>query len=289
MTALLLALAASAVYGSADFLGGLATRRASMLAVVALSQLAGLLALLPMVAMMGGSPDPISLQWGAAAGIVGGAGVALLYRALAGGSMSIAAPIAAVAGIAVPVLVGLALGDRPGLAPLIGVVLAAGAIVLISRPPPVPIPHAATSQSAVTPRHREPVAMALGAGLAIGFFYVCLQRSSGRAGLWPLVASRTVSVAVFFLLAAATGKTLRLPAGVRILVLAGGVADVVANALYLLAVRRGMLSVIATLSSLYPAATVLLARVVLRERLGAVQWVGLGIAAVAVVLIASGG
>ena len=107
--------------------------------------------------------------------------------------------------------------------------------------------------------------------------------------MWPLVASRSVSVIAFGLVAVATGRTLRLPSGTRGLVLAGGVADVVANALYLLAVRRGTLSVVATLASLYPAATVVLARLVLKERMAVVQWAGLGIAGGAIVLIASGG
>jgi drug/metabolite transporter (DMT)-like permease len=133
------------------------------------------------------------------------------------------------------------------------------------------------------------VGTALASGVAIGFFFLALAQTGPGAGMWPLVASRLVSVTLFGAVAIAGGRSLRMPARVAALVVVAGVVDMFANALYLLAARQGPLSIVVTLSSLYPASTVLLARVVLRERLSPWQITGVGCALVAVVLIVSGG
>ena len=286
--AVLLALAASAVYGSADFLGGLATRREKPLPVVGLSQLAGLVALVLFLPLVVGDASAADLEWGVAAGAFGSVGIGLLYSALSLGKMSVVAPITAVAGIVVPVAVGLALGEQPGTASMVGVALACASIALISRGSSEAA--APSPEGALAPPPGRlgtgPVGRALGAGLAIGGFYVCLQRTGPGAGLWPLIAARSFAVCAVGGITVASGRRLVISRDARALTIGAGLCDVLANVLYLLAVRRGLLSVVATLSSLYPASTVILARFVLGERLRLVQAAGLALATVAVVLIA---
>jgi drug/metabolite transporter (DMT)-like permease len=275
---LLVALASSLVYGSADFLGGLATRRSPVLPVVAVSQAAGLVVLALAMPLIPAHATHGDLAWGAAAGLTGGIGVALLYHALAIGPMSVVAPVTAVCSIAVPVLFGLGLGERPGARALGGVLLAAFAIVLISREPPK---EGAAPGSGIS----RGVWIALVSGVIIGLFYVCLSRTRTQAGLWPLLMARAVSVTLF-VGAGIVGRKALLPTRAAIpLVLGSGVLDMLANVLYLVAVRGGMLSIVSTLASLYPAATVVLAALVLRERLRGQQLAGLACALIAVVLI----
>ena len=272
-------MAASVVYGAADFLGGLASRRSTTLAVAGVSQIVGLMLLMIAAPLLSGAhAAPAALAWGAAAGVGGGLGIALLYRALASGRMSVVAPVTAVCAITVPVLAGMMLGERLPFIVLAGVVLAMGAIVLISQEGPARLTSGTRIDRSLLP--------ALFAGVAIGAFYVCLERAGADAGLWPLLAARSVSVTGFAGAVLLTKRSFRLAAGTERIVVATGVLDVLANALYVMAVREGMLSVVATLSSLYPAATVVLAYLVLGERLRWVQGVGLGVALVAVVMIA---
>ena len=220
-------------------------------------------------------------MWGAAAGITGGIGVALLYRALAIGSMAIIAPITAVCAVIVPVAAALAFGERPGTAALAGIALAIFAIVLVSRPKRTVAPLRLSGGIADT----RGAGTALASGIAIGLFFITLAQASADAGLWPLVAARAASSALFVLLALAARRSMRMPRSVVTIAVAGGLLDMLANVLYLLATRFGLLSMVVTLSSLYPASTVLLARVVLGERLSRVQTIGIVCALAAVVLI----
>ncbi len=277
--AVLLALASAATYGAADFLGGLSSRRAPAVAVTLVSQAAGLVVLLCAVAVLGGSPTRADLAWGAASGLAGGVGLLLLYRGLAGGTMSVVAPITAVCAAAVPVGAGLAMGERPSALALTGVVVALLAIVLVSR----------EEAPAGAPRGPGTAAVrtALLAGVAFGLFFVLLERTGDEAGLWPLVTARGGSIALLAAIGQVAGEPLRVPRAALGGVLAAGILDMTANVLYLLAVREGLLSLVAVLSSLYPASTVLLATVVLRERLHPVQRTGLAAAAAAVALIAA--
>ena len=274
-----LALASAMLYGAADFLGGLASRRTGAIAIVVVSQFAGLIALLLMLPLLPPSaPTSNDLIWGAAAGITGGIGVALLYHALAIGSMAIVAPVTAVCAVVVPVAAAVALGERPGTAATAGIGLAIVAIVLVSRQKD---PHAAASK----PKDGSAIATALASGVAIGLFFLALAQSGPEAGLWPLVAARSVSFALFGAVALITRTPLTMAARVAAIAVAGGVLDMLANLLYLLASRQGELSIVVTLASLYPASTVLLARVVLAERLSSSQTAGVGCALVAVILI----
>jgi drug/metabolite transporter (DMT)-like permease len=278
----LLALASAACYGAADFLGGLTSKRANTLAIVVLSQLAGLVLLLVALPLLPpSSPGRMDYVWGAVAGLTGGAGVALLYRALAIGVMAVVAPTTAVCAVIIPVLVAVGSGERPSLTTVGGIVLAIVAIALVSQSEhPEPALHeqrAGSSTSAFT--------LALLSGIAIGFFFVALAHTAAEAGLWPLVVARGVSVSLFAIMALLASQSLRLWGSTLGIVIAGGSLDMIANLLYMIATRSGPLSVVVTLASLYPASTVLLARVVLHERLSRRQWVGIACAMVAVMAI----
>jgi drug/metabolite transporter (DMT)-like permease len=275
-----LAVLASISYGAADFLGGLATKRGSTIfATVVCSQSVGLvLVLLALPFLPAASPTNADLAWGAASGLAGGIGLALLYRGLAVGVMSVVAPVTAVCAVIIPVAVGVAFGERPAGLAVVGIALAVAAIVLISRSGEVEGGSRATTG----------LATAVASGIAIGIFLVCLERTGPAAGLWPLVPARVVSVS-FFAIGGLLARQKLLPRRESwTIVVAGGTLDMLANILYLLAVRQGPLSIVATLTSLYPASTILLARIVLRERLRLVQQAGVACAVLAIVLIVSG-
>ena len=277
-----LALLSAACYGAADFLGGITAKRAHTVAVVVVSQLTGLLLLLVMLPFLPqAAPIRADFAWGALAGATGGAGVALLYRALAIGVMSAVAPTTAVCAVVIPVVVSIALGERQPATTIAGIALAIAAIVLVSQ--------SRQEESSVRgeagERRTRSLFYAVLSGVAIGFFFVALAQTRDQAGLWPLVAARTASVALFALIAYVASQSLRIPMAILGIVAAGGALDMLANLLYLLASRSGPLSVVVTLASLYPASTVLLAWLVLHERLSARQWVGVACALVAVIMI----
>ena len=284
--AYLLALGSALLYGAGDFTGGLASRRAGTLPVVFLSQLSGLLALVLLLPVLPhASPLRADLLWGACAGLTGGIGVALLYRALAIGIMAVVAPTTAVCAVAIPVLVSVLLGERPVPLAVAGITLGIASIVLVSRQQP-----AAPALGEPASRGRPSgIGTALASGIAIGFFFLSLAQTRSEAGMWPLLVSRSVSVSLFGILVMTRGQSLRIPARIMALAVVCGVIDMLANALYLLAAQQGPLSLVVTLSSLYPASTVLLARIVLNERLNPWQLSGVGCALAAVVLIVSGG
>lgn len=232
------------------------------------------------------APRGVDFAWGAAAGFVGGGGLALFYRALGRDAMSVIAPVTAVMATAVPVTVGLAFGERPGTGPLFGVALAAISIALVGAAIAPPTDGARPRLRGAIPLRA--LAEALVAGICFGLFYVLIRRASPQAGIWPLAAARGASVPVYAAVAIVTGRSLRPPRAALPAILGAGALDMVANILYLLAAHRGMLSIVATLASLYPATTLVLARVVLHERLTRLQAAGLVLAAGSVVLISAG-
>ncbi|MGY1634681.1 EamA family transporter [Geodermatophilus sp. SYSU D01186] len=275
--AVLLALASAVVYGMADFCGGLASRRATAFAVVALSQAAGLLGLLLLMPWLGGDPTTADLVWGATAGVAGAAGLVLFYRALAGGVMSVVAPVTAVSAAAIPVVVGVGFGEQLAWWAVVGIGLALVAVVLVA---------AEDGLSSLRSARAATVVPALAAGAGFGLFFVLLDRTREAAELSPLVGARLVSVSLVVVLALGAGQSLRVPRAVVPLVLLGGIGDMAANALFLLATQQGQLAITGVLASLYPVSTVVLAQVVLRERLVGTQVAGLAAAGAAVVLIA---
>jgi drug/metabolite transporter (DMT)-like permease len=278
----LLALLSAAVYGAADFLGGLAARTAQTSIVIVVSGVAGLMLLIALAPLMpGGTPSSRDILFGVIAGLGGAGGIGFLYRALAIGRMAVVAPTTALCAVAIPAVTGIVLGERPSPLTLAGIALALVAIVLVSqtRAAGSPVPES---------RHRQALVLAFLSGVSIGFFYLALAETSPEAGLWPLVTTRGTSATLFLIVALAGRQSWRMAPPVLRTVIACGVLDMAANALYLVASRQGPLSVIVTLSSLYPASTVILARVVLGERLSTLQIAGVLCALVAVVLIVGG-
>jgi uncharacterized membrane protein len=286
---LILALMAAAAYGASDFLGGLASRRAPTIAVIVVSQGLALLSITIGAPLLGGAASSVDLLWGGVAGLAYAAGLFLLYRGLASGQMSVVAAVTGVCTISLPVLFGLLVGEEPGVWALVGIGLATVSILLVSGGAGQATTDAtviATSGVGPSP-NRSVIGTAIVAGLAFGCFFIALSRTRPEAGLWPLLATRAVTMCSYLAIAAWTRQSLRLdPASLR-LALCAGALDIGANTLYLLSVRGGLLSLAATLTSMYPATTVLLASVVLRERLPRRQAIGLSCAAAAVLLIAT--
>ena len=265
------------MYGGADFLGGLATRRDAWLRVTIYAELVGLVPLAVVTPLVWPhAPTLVSLTWGAGAGLVGAAGIALLYRGLGMGAMSVVAPITAVCATVIPVVAGLGLGEHPSGRAFIGIVIAVLAIILVSQGA-----HGATQHA------RSGVGLALASGVSIGGFLILIARAHGN-GLWPLLVSRLVATAVLIVVALLQRGTLIPPRAIRRTVVWCGCFDAAATVFYALAVHPGALGIVATLISLYPAGTIVLARVVLHERLRRRQAVGLAFAAGAVVLITGG-
>ena len=278
--AVLLALFGALVYGAADFAGGLATRRAAAVAVVFCGQAAGALLLVALLVLVPGRFDPPSIAWGAGAGLSGAFALLLFYRALATGSMTVVAPLTAVTAAVVPVVGGVALGEQPSALALVGVLLAIAAILLISA-------EGGHLPTAAMLRGRG-VAGALLAGAGFGLLFVLLSRAAPDSGFWALAGTRVASLALLAVVALVSRRSL-LPRGAApLLVIVSGVGDMAANLLFLLASRFGLLSIVGVLVSMYPAGTVLLALVVLRERLHALQVAGLAVAGAGVALIALG-
>lgn len=279
--AALLALTAAAAYGAGDFLGGVASRRAPATAVVLWSHLIGLVALVALAPLVGGEPTTTALAYGAGAGIVGGGGVALFYQAMSMGSMSVVAPITALFSAVVPVLAGVGTGERPQLGAVVGIAVALVAITLVSREP------SGTGTGVRRDRHQvRALLLALAAGFGFGLFFVLLNAAGDDVGIWPLVGARTASVTLFAVLATVGLTSGVPPRGAARAAIGAGLLDVTANVCYVVALTHGLMSVVAVLTSLYPAGTVLLARYVLGERMTPVQQVGLSFAGVAAVLIA---
>lgn len=282
--AILFGLLASVTYGAADFLGGVVSRRNTTLTVVLISQLGGTLLLLAALPFFLDYPyRGADVAWGAAAGLTGAAGVTLLYRGLASGRMSVVAPITGTVAAAIPVVVGLASGERPSALQLTGVVAAIAAVALVSSGA-----DATAGEKAGAHSTGSGVPEGLGAGICFGLFFVLLENAGDGSGLWPLVGARASSLTAISIAAVIVRTKLRPAPGTRTGIIGAGVLDVTANLFYLLATRRGLLAIAAALTSMYPATTIVLARVVDKERLQRLQVVGFLCAAAGVVLITLG-
>lgn len=274
------ALTSSLCWGLADFVGGLQSRRLPVLVVLLVSQGAALAAAAVVALLSGDALPPAGrIALGMGAGVAGVLALACFYRALAIGTMSIVAPIAAT-GAVVPVVVGMATGDRPGGAQIAGMALAMAGVVLASREIHDDAEKAANARLAIL--------LALVTALGFGLFFVGMSRAADGGVLWALVTARVASVSCVGLLAAGTRPSF---AGVRPALgplIAIGLLDGAANGLYAFATTEGLLSVVAVLGSLYPVITILLARVVLGERVRRIQELGIAGAVVGVALIAAG-
>lgn len=285
--AVVLALISSVLWGVGDFVGGLASRRATALQVLMITTPAGWLLVLPVAFLIGGDVVGSAVP-GLVAGVFGSVGILLLYAALTIGPMGVLSPVSAVLGAAIPVIVGLARGERPEWPAYVGMALAVVAIVTVGLEPQAPTDDARHQRVS-----RRGLLLAIGAGVGIGLFFAAVSFAPDDAGVWPIVWSRGMSIVVIGSIALAMFLRRRervvpeLPQVVWLAVLAGAL-DVAANAFYVLALPLGLLSIVAVLGSLYPAATVLLARFVLAERLRPLQKVGMATALLASALLALG-
>jgi len=271
-----LAVCCALAYGMSDFLAGLASRRASSYAVAVLAQCAALVVGLVCATLILPAPHitVAALAWGAASGLGSGLGTLFLYRGLGSGRMSVVAPLSAVTAAGIPVIVGLSLGERPPVLALVGIALGLPAIMLISRG------HDSGGAG------KGGVLDGLLAGAGFGLLFVALGQVPPGSGLWPTAAGQVVALVALLVAAVVTRTRVRVPARALGGVAAAGALGAAAAALYLLAAQRTLLSIVAVVSSLYPALTVLAATIVLRERIGRGQAVGLAAAAAAVTLIA---
>ena len=278
MTAVvLLSLCSAIAYGLSDFIGGVLSRRASAWAVAAASQAAAMIVAVAMVAANPIEAPGKSLMWGAIGGIGASAGNVLIYRGLGSGRMSVVAPVSALASAALPVLVGLLTGERPGMQRLIGVALALPAVWLVSG-----------GGSGLRNVRLADVAIGAAAGLGFGLQFSALGQIPSTAGWTPLALSQVVSVGGIVLTAIALSASwVPRDRHSRLGAVAGVLAGI-ATITFQLATQAGMLTIAGVLASLYPAATVMLAAFVLRERIQPAQGVGLALAVAAVLLIAAG-
>jgi drug/metabolite transporter (DMT)-like permease len=278
-----LGLGSGLCWGTADFFGGIQSRRLPALSVVVWSQAAGAVALAVALAVQGRPPTLSGFAWGVAAGAGSGFALLLFYRGLAEGAMSVVAPVAA-CGAVVPVLVAPLRGERPGALAVLGIVAAVAGVVLVSRSPD-PRQHPGSQPTRV-------LALALGAALGFGLFFVFVDAGTATAGaspLWVVAGARASSLLVLVAIALAGRRAEAAWPGRRIVPVAlVGIADTSANLLFALAATGGNLAVVGVLGSLYPVATVVLARWLLRERLSAGQNAGVVLALTGVGLLAAG-
>ncbi|MDW7730873.1 MAG: DMT family transporter [Methanolobus sp.] len=275
LSAVILGLVAAICWGAGDFSGGVATKRNEVLTVAIISQLFGVILLAFSAITIGEAiPSGQDILWGALAGISGGIGLLALYHALSVHKMGAVAPVAAVTSAIVPVFFGIALEGLPATSQLIGFAFAFTGVWLISR------------EEHGTKLNTGNLKLPLIAGLGFGFFMIFIDRIQEDAILWPLVGARLASLTMFFLAALYFRRTEVPPARYLPLIALAGILDTGGNLFYALAAQAGRLDIAAVLTSLYPAVTVLLAWILLKERLAQRQWLGVLFVLVAVVFIA---
>jgi drug/metabolite transporter (DMT)-like permease len=274
--AIVFALLSAAAYGVSDFLGGIFSKKASPWQVAVVAQMSSTTFNALAALVIGGSPEASDWRWGALAGLSAGTGAVFLYRGLAGARMGVVAPLSAVGCALVPVVVGLATGDRPSTLAVIGIICAFPAMYLISL---------VVDED---PSHRGGVIDGILAGLGFGLLFVFIGQMSDGAGLMPLALAQAFAVLGVIALAV----TLRQPFVPRTRepwrAVVMGPLGATATGAFLYATHHGLLSVVSVIAALYPAGTVLLATLLLRERIHAWQGVGLAFAVAAVTLVAVG-
>ena len=279
--AILLALVSALAYGVSDFVGGILARRVSAWSVAVVANASATVCTALVALAVPGDPAGRDFAWGALAGVATGAGTGFLYRGFAAGRMGVVAPVSAVRAANVPVLAGFVAGERVAHPEWVGITHALPGIWLVAS---VPEEHRTESRAGLA----EGLVDGLLAGLGFGVLFAALGQIPDSAGLWPLTLSQAVSVPAVVLLAVAL-RSAWVPRGkpVRWAVLAGPLGAL-ATWSFLASTQLGYLTISGVLTSLYPATTVLLAAVVLHERVHRAQGVGLGLCAVAVALVAAG-
>jgi drug/metabolite transporter (DMT)-like permease len=275
---LLLGLVVAAAFGSGDFLGGLASRRASTLAVLVIVQLCALGGAVLVVAVAGGDPTGTDLGLGALAGGLNVIALGCLYRGLAIGQIGAVAPVAAVVAAMIPVGWGLATGERPSALALVGVALAIVAGGLLGR----------DRDERLSPRSSQALLLAIGAGIGFGLSFVCYAATTENSRFWPVLTARVAAVSVVAVALVVTRTRLELPRVAQRQAASAGLLDVTAATLQLVAVRVGLAATVAPVAALAPGFTVAHAHWYLHERASRAQLVGLVVALVGLVLIAAG-
>lgn len=266
-------LASAASWGAGDFCGGMAAKRTGVYVVVIGSQIVGAaFILLTAVLLKERVPPLLNLLACGGAGLLGALGLLALYRALADGHMGTAAPVSAVVTAALPALAGALLEGLPGALKLFGFGLAIASVWLVSQP----------GRDGFELRH---LGLPLAAGVGFGLFLVVMNRANAGAVFWPLLAARAASISALWVVARLTKQPPLPQAGLLPLAALTGLLDVGGNAFYVFASQVGRLDVAAVLSSLYPASTVLLAWLILKERIARVQAVGIAMALIAIGMI----
>jgi len=275
--AIICGIAAAASFGTGDFCGGFATKRSRVYSVLVISQLFGL-ALLAGMAVVLNEPIPSggNLVFGGLAGLFGTLGLAALYIGLARGRMGIVAPVSAVVGAVLPIIVGIFMEGAPTGGQFIGLMLGLCAIWYLA------------GGGGGASLHPRELGLPILAGLGFGFFFIFINQVSETAIFWPLVTARIVSITMIFTLILTRRQTIKVPWNRQLLIIIlAGIFDTAGNILFALASSLGRLDISTTLTSLYPAGTIFLAWFVLRERLAPRQWFGVAVTLVALVLIAS--
>jgi drug/metabolite transporter (DMT)-like permease len=275
-----LALCASLAWGVGDFIGGMKTRVLPVLVVLVCSQLVGFL-WIGAVALVAQQPVPAAhyVLFAALSAVAGTAGLACFFRAIAIGKMSLVVPIAATAGV-VPVVVGIATGDRPSALQITGIVVALGGAVLASREP--------DEEGRGGSKLAAGVLLAALSAFFWGWFFLAIDEASDGGAVWASLVNRTTSLALLLVAAAIMRPRLRAARPHMPALAASGTLDVSANLLFAAATTKGLVSLVSVAGSLYPIVTVLLARVVLKERVRRIQEAGVIAALGGVVLIAAG-
>ncbi|MBZ5627255.1 MAG: DMT family transporter [Acidobacteriia bacterium] len=274
LTSPALSLSAAVTWGAADFSGGIATKTANAFNVVVIAHATGLVFMVSL-ALLVGEPIPgwTTLLWGAVAGLIGGIGLAAFYKALAIGTMGINAPLSAVITALVPLLFSFITEGLPQTVQIVGFALAMLCIWMVASP------HGAAGKS-------KGLALAVLAGIGFGGFLLFIKLAGSQSVFWPLVSARAASTLLMLAIFLLSGGAWNMGRAVLSWMLVAGVLDSGANALFVAAAHRGRLDVAAVLSSLYPASTVVLARLVLKEHLSRLQFAGMLLALFAVAMIA---
>jgi drug/metabolite transporter (DMT)-like permease len=281
--AIVLAMLSALLYGWSDYMGGRATRHMSVLRVTLYIEL---LMTVSYVALVVLDPAPFVLRdaiWGAIAGIGGVGGVAAFYLALSMGSISVASPVAGVLSAVVPVIVGIAMGERPSTVAMVGIAFALSSVVLVSG--------ALSSRRAEVAMPRTQLLLVVVSGCLFGLWYIALDVAGADSGWWPLLASRTLTLPALIATAVVLRHRLRADSVTPIArrwTVGAWITILSANLAYLVAVRSGLLSIVAVIASMYPASTIGLAIFIDREQLSKTQWLGVGVAGFALVLVGIG-
>ncbi|MEI7506811.1 MAG: EamA family transporter [Actinomycetes bacterium] len=280
---ILLAAAAALVYGVGDYCGGRASRKIDSLVVTCVGQIFSLMLLGIFLVILGDpAPGMHDWLWGAAGGLGGFVGLTLFYYALAKGSMTIVAPLAAVVSATLPVGTGLFLGDRPSFIAYVGIVVAIVGIALVTG----------ALGTAHAPTKIKIVGIATLAGCGFGWMFVCLDRTSADSGMWPLLAARiasiTVAASIILVRRRVKGRSVEQQHRIPAIALWAGLFDMGANVLFIYANRHGMLSLVSVITALYPVSTIVLALRLDHEKANRSQFVGMACAAFALVFVSLG-